>query len=103
MLLNNLLNLGLNVARDVARRDRLEQLSLLARKMLTEVRLPLGDLVDGDGVELEEGLYVRQNSWNNRERSTYETVDTSVDDGDLDLHRQWLVLTLLCRVVSNKH
>ena len=75
MLLNNLLNLGLNVARDVTRRDRLEQLSLLAREMLTEVRLPLGDLVDGDRVE--------------------QTVDTGVDDRDLNLHRQGLVLALL--------
>lgn len=29
------------------------------------------------------------------ERSTYETVDTGVDDGDLDLHGQGLVLALL--------
>ena len=26
---------------------------------------------------------------------TYETVDTGVDDGDLDLHREGLVLALL--------
>ena len=77
MLLNNLLNLGLNVARDVTRRDGLEQLGLLARQVLTEVRLPLGDLVDGDRVE--------------------QTVDTGVDDGDLDLHGEGLVLALLCR------
>ena len=31
-----------------------------------------------------------------RYNSTYKTVDTSVDDGDLDLHRQRLVLPLLC-------
>ena len=77
MLLNNLLDLSLNVARDVTRRDGLEQLGLLARQVLTEVRLPLGDLVDGDRVE--------------------QTVDTGVDDRDLDLSGQWLVLTLLCK------
>ena len=27
---------------------------------------------------------------------TYQTVDTGVDDGDLDLHGQGLVLALLC-------
>ena len=76
VVLNDLLDLRLNVARNVARRDRLEELSLLAREVLTEVGLPLGDLVDGDRVE--------------------ETVDTGVDDGDLNLHGQGLVLTLLC-------
>lgn len=27
---------------------------------------------------------------------TYKTVDTGIDDGDLDLHGQGLVLALLC-------
>ena len=31
---------------------------------------------------------------------TYKTVDTSVDDGDLDLHRKGLVLALLWKGVS---
>ena len=52
MLLNYLLDLFLNIASDVAGRDGLEQLRLLAGEVLTEVGLPLGDLVDGDGVEL---------------------------------------------------
>jgi hypothetical protein len=43
--------------------------------MLSELAFPAGDLVDGDRVE--------------------KTVDTSVDDGDLDLHSQRLVLALL--------
>lgn len=43
--------------------------------MLQEGSLPLSDIVDGDSVQ--------------------ETVDTSVDDGDLDLDSQGLVLSLL--------
>ena len=31
----------------------------------------------------------------NERGKTYETVDTGIDNGDLDLHRQGLVLTLL--------
>ena len=33
---------------------------------------------------------------------TYKTVDTSVDNGNLDLHRQRLVLSLLYRGVSSE-
>jgi hypothetical protein len=48
--------------------------------MLAEVGFPSGDLIDGDGVE--------------------ETIDTSVDDGDLNLRRKGLILALLCSVMS---
>ena len=75
VLLNDLLDLALELGRDVALRDLGEEGALGSGQVLTELGLPLGDLVDGDGVE--------------------ETVDTSVDDRDLDLGGQWLVLTLL--------
>ena len=31
---------------------------------------------------------------------TYKTVNTGVDDGNLDLHGQRLVLTLLCTIIG---
>ena len=84
MLLNDLLDLALELGRDVALSDLGEESAVGRGQVLTELTLPLGDLVDGDGVE--------------------ETVDTSVDDGNLDLHGKGLVLALLwkCNVVENR-
>jgi hypothetical protein len=75
VVLNDLLDLLLKLGGDVALRDLLEEGLLGRREVRAELSLPLGDLVDGDRVK--------------------ETVDTSVDDGDLDLHREGLVLALL--------
>ena len=80
MLLNDLLDLALELGCDVALSDLGEKGAVGRGKVLTELSLPLGDLVDGNGVE--------------------ETVDTGVDDGDLDLHGEGLVLALLCRELS---
>ena len=79
MVLNNLLDLGLKLGVDQSKSDLLEE-RILGGKVASELGLPLGDLVDRDGVE--------------------ETVDTSVDDRDLDLSGQRLVLALLCRDIS---
>ena len=76
MLLDDLLDLGHELGGDVALRDLGEERALGSGQVLKELSLPLGDLVDRDGVE--------------------QTVDTSVDDGDLDLSRERLVLALLC-------
>lgn len=76
MVLDNLLDLGLKLRVNQSLRDLLKK-SVLGGEVLTELRLPLGDLVDGDGVE--------------------ETVDTGVDDGNLDFSGKRLVLTLLCK------
>ena len=51
MVLNNLLDLSLELGGDVASRDLVEELGL-GVEVLTELSLPLGDLVNGDGVEL---------------------------------------------------
>ena len=53
VLLNDLLDLALELGRDVALRDLGEEGALGSGQVLTELSLPLGDLVDGDGVELE--------------------------------------------------
>lgn len=79
MVLNNLLDLGLKLGVDKSKSDLLEE-RILGGKVTTELGLPLGDLVNRNRVE--------------------ETVDTSVDDRDLDLSGQRLVLTLLCRDIS---
>ena len=81
VLFNDLLDLALKLGCDVALGDLGEKGTLGGSQVLTELSFPLGDLGDGDGVE--------------------ETVDTSVDDGDLDLHGKRLVLALLCRVKVN--
>ena len=52
VLLDNLLNLPLDVASDIAGGDDLEECGLLGGEVLTELALPLGDLLNGDGVEL---------------------------------------------------
>lgn len=75
MVLNNLLDLGLQFRVNQPLGDLLEK-DVLGGEVLTELRLPLGDLVNRDRVE--------------------ETIDTSVDDGNLDLGGKRLVLTLLC-------
>ena len=77
MLLDDLLDLALELRGDVASGDLLKELALGGGEVSTELGLPLGDLVDGNGVE--------------------ETIDTGVDDGDLDLHGHGLVLALLCK------
>ena len=60
--------------------------------MSTELSFPFCDLVDGDGIELWAGLEGQEVE----EQATYKTVDTGIDDGDLELHGQGLVLALLC-------
>ena len=55
MVLNNLLDLGLEFRGDGASGDLLEE-GVLGGEMGTELRFPLGDLVDGDGIELLEIL-----------------------------------------------
>lgn len=76
VLLDDLLNLALNLRSDVAGSDLSEKTSLSRSQVSAELSLPRGDLVNGDGVE--------------------QTVDTGIDDRHLNLHSQWLVLTLLC-------
>jgi len=73
--LDDLLDLGLGLRCDVARRDLLQQRLLRTSQMRAEVGLPSRDLVDGDLIQ--------------------QTVDTGVDDRHLDLGRQRLVLPLL--------
>lgn len=51
MVLDDLLDLGLELGVDVALGDLGEE-GGLALEMLTEVGLPLGDLLNGDAVEL---------------------------------------------------
>ena len=52
MVLDDLLDLALQLRRDLAGRDLLKERALRRREVLAELALPLGDLVDGDGVEL---------------------------------------------------
>ena len=100
MVLDDLLDLALNFWCDLARRDLGEERSLGGSERLTELGLPAGDLVDGDGVQLD--VVMRRQYHRRNKVDTYETVDTSVDDGDLDLHGHGLVLTLLCKMISNR-
>ena len=74
MLLDDLLDLLLQLRRDVADRDLREELALRRGEVRAELGLPLRDLVDGDGVE--------------------ETVDTSEDKGNhlIDGHGRVLLL-----------
>lgn len=53
MVLNDLLDLGFQFRGDGASRDLLEE-GVLGGEMATELGFPLGDLVDGDGIELWE-------------------------------------------------
>lgn len=75
MVLDDLLDGLLHVIGDCTLRDFLEECGLRRGKVGTELSLPSDDLVDGDGVE--------------------ETVDTGVDDGNLDLDGEGVVLALL--------
>ena len=75
VLLDDLLDLALELRGDVALGELGQERAVGGSEVLTELSLPLGDLVDGDGVE--------------------ETVDTGVDNGDLDFGGKRLVLTLL--------
>lgn len=52
MVLDDLLDLALNLGRDLALRDLLEESGVRRSEVGTELRLPLGDLVDGDRVKL---------------------------------------------------
>ena len=54
MVLDDLLDLRLELGSDRASRDLLQERALCRGQVLTELSLPLGDLVDGDGVELEK-------------------------------------------------
>ena len=100
MVLDNLLDLRLNLRGNLALGDLLEESALSRGEVSTELAFPAGDLVDGDGVKLWGSELVRCKRHVKASRATYKTVDTSVDDGDLDLHRKGLVLTLLCKGVS---
>ena len=59
VVLDDLLDLALQLRRDLAGRDLLKERALRRREVLAELALPLGDLVDGDGVELREGVSER--------------------------------------------
>ena len=96
MVLNHLLDLRLDLRSDLALGDLLEEGTVGSSQVRTELTLPASDLVDGDGVKLRKRGVSAVNNCPKRMR-TYETVDAGVDDGDLDLHRQGLVLTLLCK------
>ena len=52
MVLNHLLDLALDLGGDRTLGDFLEEGTLGRSQVSTELSLPLGDLVDGDGVEL---------------------------------------------------
>ena len=56
MVLNHLLDLRLNLGGDLALRDLLEKGALSGSEVSTELTLPASDLVDGDGVELNNGV-----------------------------------------------
>ena len=101
MVLDHLLDLALNLGGDLALRDLLEERALGGSKVRAEFTLPTGDLVDRDGVELGDIRELERKDDMNI-AGTYETVDAGIDDGNLDLHRQGLVLTLLCESVSDK-
>ena len=96
MLLDDLLDLRLNLGGDVALGDLLEQSTLGSGEVSTELTLPARDLVDGDRVKLGEAELARVRVGAGKAEETYKTVDTCVDDGDLDLHGEGLVLALLC-------
>ena len=53
MVLDNLLDLRLNLRGNLALGDLLEESALSRGEVSTELAFPAGDLVDGDGVELE--------------------------------------------------
>lgn len=92
MIFNDLLNLRLNFRRDVTSRNLFKQRALCRRQMLTELTLPFSDLVNGDGIQLRR-MSVGGSA--GHKQGTYKTVDTSVDDRNLNLHGKRLVLTLL--------
>ena len=52
MVLDDLLDLGLDLGRDRTLGDLLEETAVGGREVSTELTLPASDLVDGDGVEL---------------------------------------------------
>ena len=56
MFLNDLLDLGLEFRGNIASRDLLEESALGGGEVLTELSFPLGDLVDGDDVELKRDI-----------------------------------------------
>lgn len=55
MVLDDLLDLRLNLRGDLALGDLLEESALSGGEVRTELGFPAGDLVDGDGVELQVG------------------------------------------------
>jgi hypothetical protein len=90
----NLLDLSLKLRVDDTLGDLLEKSTLCAGEMITELQLPLGDLVNRDRVELRKSAqHLTIHSNNN----TYQTVDTSEDDRYLNLSWQWFVLALFCK------
>lgn len=62
--------------------------------MSTELGFPFCDVLDGDGIKLI--INELENDLIQMVKSTYETVDTGVDDRNLDLSGHGLILTLLC-------
>lgn len=74
MVLDNLLNLGLKFWCHSTSRDLLEEGRLSGREVFTELCLPFRNILNRNIIE--------------------KTIDTSIDDGDLNLDGQRLVLTL---------
>jgi hypothetical protein len=75
VVLDDLLDVLFHVFSDGAFGDLLEKSSLRGGKVSTELALPADDLIDWYGIK--------------------ETVDTRVDDGNLDFDGEGRILTLL--------
>lgn len=58
MVLDDLLDLGLDLRGDVASSDLGEERTLGGGQVSTELSFPLDDLVDGDGIELRRHHYI---------------------------------------------
>lgn len=56
MVLDDLLDLGLDLGRNRTLGDLLEETAVRGREVTAELSLPASDLVDGDGVELSNGV-----------------------------------------------
>lgn len=92
MLLDNTLDLLLGLGGNSALGDLGKEGLLRAGEMLTELAFPADDLLNGNGIELD--TIGKNNGVVLEKTSTYETVDTGVDNGDLDLSGERLVLAL---------
>jgi hypothetical protein len=92
VLLDDALDILLGLGGDGTLGDLLEQSLLGAREMLTELALPTNNLLNRDRIELQD---MSESGCHEEHRPTHQTVDTGVDDRDLDLGRKRLVLALL--------